>query len=50
LIGRVGNGQPFAIGAETDVTMPASGRLYLGVNDDYVRDNTGDFIVEMWNR
>jgi len=50
LIGRVGNGQPFAIGAESDVTMPASGRLYLGINDDYVRDNTGNFIVEMWDR
>ena len=50
LIGRVGNSQPFAIGAESDVTMPANGRLYLGINDDYVRDNTGNFIVEMWNR
>ena len=50
LIGRVGNSQPFVIGAESDVTMPANGRLYLGVNDDDVRDNTGSFVVEMFPR
>ncbi|HTL02221.1 MAG TPA: hypothetical protein VL243_08340, partial [Vicinamibacterales bacterium] len=50
LIGRVGNGRPFAIGAESDVTMPANGRLYFGVNDDDVRDNVGDFVVEMFPR
>jgi len=47
LIGRVGNSQPFAIGAESEVTMPASGRLYLGVNDDFAGDNSGNFVVEM---
>jgi len=47
LIGRVGNSQPFAIGADADVTMPASGRLYFGVNDDDVRDNTGSFVVSI---
>jgi hypothetical protein len=50
LIGRVGNSQPFAIGAESDVTMPANGRLYLGVNDDFVGDNSGSFVVEMFPR
>jgi len=50
LIGRVGNSQPFAIGTESDVTMPANGRLYFGVNDDDVRDNTGSFIVDMFPR
>jgi hypothetical protein len=50
LIGRVGNSQPFVIGAESDITMPANGRLYLGVNDDDVRDNTGSFVVEMFPR
>jgi hypothetical protein len=50
LIGRVGNSQPFAIGAEADITMPASGRLYLGVNDDDVRDNQGNYVVEMFPR
>jgi hypothetical protein len=50
LLGRVGNGRPFAIGAESDVTMPANGRLYFGVNDDDVRDNTGNFVVDMFPR
>jgi len=47
LIGRVGNSQPFAIGAQTDVTMPATGRLFLGVNDDFVGDNVGSFVVDI---
>jgi hypothetical protein len=47
LIGRVNNGQPFAIGAQNDVTMPASGRLSLGINDDYVQDNSGNFVVNI---
>lgn len=46
LIGRVGNGAPFAIGsASTPITMPAGGRLFLGVNDDGYTDNTGGFDV-----
>jgi hypothetical protein len=49
LIGRVGNGQPFSIGDSTNVfEMPASGRLYLGVNDDLVDDNSGNFVVKFW--
>jgi hypothetical protein len=47
LIGRVTNGQPFAIGAQSDVTMPASGPLTLGINDDYVQDNKGNFTVNI---
>jgi hypothetical protein len=27
------------------VRAPFSGRLYLGVNDDYLNDNSGDFQV-----
>lgn len=46
LIARVGNGTPFAIGANTDpITMPAAGVLFLGVNDDHVADNTGTYTV-----
>lgn len=46
LIGRVGNGQAFIIGANTQpITMPASGRLMLGVNDDQFADNSGTFQV-----
>jgi hypothetical protein len=46
LIGRVGNGQAFGIGNQSDpLTMPAAGVLYLGVNDDNVDDNRGAFSV-----
>ena len=47
LIGKVGNnGAPFAIGADRGaITMPATGRLMLGVNDDGFGDNSGSFQV-----
>lgn len=46
LIGKVGNGVPFAIGSNTQpITMPADGRLMLGINDDGFADNTGAFTV-----
>ena len=47
LIGKVGNnGKPFAIGSQTQaLPMPASGRLYLGVNDNELGDNSGAFTV-----
>jgi hypothetical protein len=46
LIGRVGNSAPFAIGDQTSpLRMPASGELFLGINDDHVADNQGHFNV-----
>ena len=49
LIGRIGNGQPFVIGNTTlALDMPGSGRLFLGVNDDFVGDNSGNFVVRIW--
>jgi hypothetical protein len=49
LIGRVGNGQPFSIGDTTMAfDMPDSGRLFLGVNDDHVQDNSGNYVVKVW--
>jgi hypothetical protein len=47
LIGRVGtNGAAFPIGHDQQsVVMPAAGVLYLGVNDDQVADNRGNFQV-----
>jgi hypothetical protein len=45
LIGRIGNGPPFAIGNLSSVRMPASGLLFLGINDDNVGDNSGNFQV-----
>jgi len=47
LIGRVGNSQPFGIGDQTSVPMPADGILYLAVNDDERSDNAGEFIVQI---
>jgi hypothetical protein len=49
LIGRVGNGQPFSIGDTTNAfDMPDNGRLFLGVNDDHVADNSGNYVVKIW--
>jgi hypothetical protein len=46
LIGRVGgNGPAFGIGDQASVPMPASGMLYLAVNDDERGDNAGEFVV-----
>jgi hypothetical protein len=46
VIGRVGNGAPFAIGWNPNpITMPDNGRLQLGINDDNVNDNSGNFTV-----
>jgi hypothetical protein len=46
LIGKVGSSAPFLIGANTGpITMPASGRLFLGVNDDHHADNNGNYSV-----
>jgi hypothetical protein len=46
LIGRVGTGAPFAIGSNTEpIVMPARGRLFLGINDNGVLDNSGGFRV-----
>jgi len=45
LIGRIGNGAAFGIGSQAALTMPANGRLFLGVNDDAFRDNSGAFTV-----
>jgi hypothetical protein len=48
LIARIGaNGQPFAIGNQASVPMPAAGQLFLGINDDGFDDNRGEFRVEI---
>lgn len=50
LIGRVGNSQPFGIGDQASVPMPADGILYLAVNDDERSDNAGEFVVAITRR
>jgi hypothetical protein len=48
LIAKIGNSAPFAIGNnEAPITMPAAGQLYLGVNDDELSDNRGEFFVTL---
>lgn len=48
LIGRIGsNGRPFGIGNQASVPMPADGILFLGVNDDGLSDNDGEFRVQI---
>lgn len=48
LIGRIGAGRPFGIGDQTTpLAMPATGRLFLGINDSNLRDNSGQFTVTL---
>ncbi|MEW6320006.1 MAG: LecA/PA-IL family lectin [Acidobacteriota bacterium] len=50
LIGRIGSSEEyFFIGNEQGpIRMRASGRLHLGVNDDYLEDNSGSFRVVVY--
>lgn len=51
LIGKIGSGSSdyFFIGNEQGaIRVRASGRLYLGVNDDYFNDNSGYFRVVVY--
>ena len=45
LIGRIGTGSPFEIGANAIVHAHRAGDLFLGVNDNYLPDNSGQFSV-----
>ena len=47
LIGKIGeNGDPFFIGNLTEaIRVRGAGRLYLGINDDFLDDNTGSLRV-----
>jgi hypothetical protein len=49
LIGRVDSDDPFFIGNEDGpIRVRSTGRLKLGVNDDYLLDNSGDFRVTVY--
>jgi Ca2+-binding EF-hand superfamily protein len=43
LIARINDGAPVLVGNRRTFTAPASGRLYLAVNDDHFPDNAGQF-------
>jgi len=48
LIGRIGNGTPFLIGGNTQpIDVNGVGKLYLGVNDDQLNDNSGEYHVSV---
>jgi hypothetical protein len=51
LIGKVGlnSNDPFFIGDETGaIRVRASGRLFLGINDEFLQDNAGNFRVTVY--
>ena len=49
LIGKLGEQDPFFIGGEEGpIRMRESGRLYLGINDDYLTDNSSNFRVTVY--
>ena len=45
LIMRIDGYGPTFIGSRRTITAPVSGRVYLGVNDDHLPDNRGEFSV-----
>jgi hypothetical protein len=46
LIGRIGaNGKPFEVGKRTTYRVLKNGTLWLGINDNYLRDNTGRWLA-----
>jgi hypothetical protein len=50
LIGRIGDSNEFFFIGDDEgaIRMRSSGRLHLGVNDDYLKDNTGSFRVTVF--
>ena len=48
LIAKIGESAPLFIGAQRTIQRaPVSGRLYLGVNDDHLDDNSGEYRVSI---
>ena len=47
LLARIGDYGPIWIGDRRTLRAPVSGRLYLGVNDDHLPDNRGEFVVKV---
>jgi Ca2+-binding EF-hand superfamily protein len=45
LIAKIGDSAPMLASDRRSFTAPATGRLYLGVNDDHLADNSGEFRV-----
>jgi hypothetical protein len=47
LIGRVGDGPIFYVGNGSTIQAPNSGELLLGVNDNILGDNTGNWVASI---
>ena len=47
LIAQIDYYGPIFVGGRRTFTAPVSGRLYLGVNDDHLADNRGEFTVNV---
>ena len=47
LIARIDDSPPFYVGERMSLAAPASGRLWLGINDPCVEDNSGEFHVQV---
>jgi Ca2+-binding EF-hand superfamily protein len=47
LLARIDNYGPIFLGGRRTFTVPVSGRLYFGVNDDHLADNRGEFVVNV---
>ena len=47
LIARIGNAEILAVGDRRTIRVPASGELFLGVNDDVLADNSGEYRVSV---
>lgn len=45
LLARIGDYGPIFVGDRPTLRAPVTGRLYFGVNDDYLEDNIGEFVV-----
>jgi len=50
LLARIGDYGPIFVGDRASFTAPVTGRLYLGVNDDHLPDNRGEFVVNVTTR
>jgi Ca2+-binding EF-hand superfamily protein len=47
LLARIGGYGSIFVGDRRSIVAPVSGRLYLGVNDDHLPDNRGEFAVNV---
>jgi hypothetical protein len=45
LVGRIGDGAPFLVGASYSATINVAGKLFLAFNDENWADNSGKFVA-----